>query len=294
MCDSFDEGYGSDGRRSPIDQEKKQIQNDSQMFKEKYRIDKLLSNSANGIIYTGVRKSDGARCVAKQVPRGKIGAYVEHDGRKIPLEFHLHLVATANGIPGMVEAWECYERQTSWVIVMEKPKHSTDLFEVLAEMGKLQEQAASIILAQVIETSIKLEEAGIFHRDIKDENILLDVTTLKTKLIDFGCGDFHRSHQTYDKFSGTIQFAPPEVHLGPYKASPVTVWSIGALAYTMLVGDVPYETRDEVVTGQCKNHKWRDGLSVEAVDFISACMRSNPAQRPKLSALAGHALIEQL
>lgn len=294
MCDSFDEGYGSDGRRSPIAQDnEKLIQNDCRMFKERYRIDKLLSNSANGIIYTGARKSDGARCVAKQVPRGKIGAYVEHDGRRIPLEFHLHLIATANGIPGMVEAWECFERHTSWVLVMEKPKHSTDLFEVLAELGTLQEQAASIILAQIIDTSVKLEHAGIFHRDLKDENILLDVTTLKTKLIDFGCGDFHTT-QTYDKFSGTIQFAPPEVHLGPYKASPVTVYSIGALAYTMLVGDVPYDTRDDVVSGRRKKVNWREGLSVEAVDFITACMRANPAQRPKLNELMGHALVQQL
>ena len=294
MCDSFDEGYGSDGRRSPVNIDEKRIQNDCRIFKEKYRIDKLLSNSANGIIYSGVRKSDGVKCVAKQVPRGKIGAFIEQEnGRQIPLEFHLHLKATSDGVPGIAEAWECFERHTSWVLIMERPKHSTDLFEVLAELGTLQEQAAAIVLSQIVETCIYLEQAGIFHRDIKDENILLDVTTLKTKLIDFGCGDFH-TNKNYEKFSGTIQFAPPEVHLGPYRGSPVTVWSIGALAYTLLVGDVPYETRDDVISGNCKKQNWRDNLSVQAADFISGCMKSNPSQRPRLADLQNHALLQTL
>ena len=163
----------------------------------------------------------------------------------------------------------------------------TNIFESFFRKEKRFFQIFSLFHCQ------SLNNSGIFHRDNKNENILLDVTTLKTKLIDFGCGDFH-SNKNYEKFSGTVQFAPPEVHLGPYRGSPVTVWSIGALAYTLLVGDVPYETREDVIGGNCKKPNWRDSLSVPAADFISGCMKSNPSQRPRLTDQQNHALLQTL
>ena len=61
-------------------------------FKAKYKISKLLNNSANGVIYEGYRRmgdnSDkigdrpGDKVVAKQVPKSKIGRMENLNGRK--------------------------------------------------------------------------------------------------------------------------------------------------------------------------------------------------------------------
>ena len=61
-----------------------------------------------------------------------------------------------------------------------------------------------VFMLQVVQTVQECHSAGVIHRDIKDENILIDVRTNKTKLIDFGSGA--RLHEdTYTDFEGEHQ-----------------------------------------------------------------------------------------
>ena len=47
------------------------------------------------------------------------------------------------------------------------------------------------VMAQLVQTALKLKEVGVCHHDIKDENILVSLTDFKVKLIDFGCAKVH-------------------------------------------------------------------------------------------------------
>jgi proto-oncogene serine/threonine-protein kinase Pim-1 len=54
-----------------------------------------------------------------------------------------------------------------------------------------------------------IHSCGVVHRDIKDENVILNRDTGEVKLIDFGCGTLLKEAPFRD-FSGTPEFYPPE------------------------------------------------------------------------------------
>ncbi len=55
--------------------------------------------------------------------------------------------------------------------------------------GSLVEDIAWFIVAKATAATDIICRHGVFHHDIKLENLLINTETLKVKLIDFGCGD---------------------------------------------------------------------------------------------------------
>ena len=100
----------------------------------------------------------------------------------------------------------------------------------------------------------ELREGGIFHRDIKDENILINTHTLEVKLIDFGCATDFEPDKVYTVASGTPEFFPPETYTKTqYRAEPATVWAIGTLLYVIVMGDIPFQKTENIVQGRREN-----------------------------------------
>ena len=92
---------------------------------------------------------------------------------------------------------------------MERPEKSVDLFDYIREQGRMKEDEARRVFRQVLGAVQHIHFCGVVHRDIKDENIVLNRETGKIKIIDFGCGTLLKDDQ-YRDFSGTPEFYPPE------------------------------------------------------------------------------------
>lgn len=86
---------------------------------------------------------------------------------------------------------------------------SCDLFECIEHHSKFSESQARMIFKQIVECVDHLDSKGICHRDIKDENIVID-NDFRVKLIDFGSAVFiPRQGKLFDRFYGTINCKPP-------------------------------------------------------------------------------------
>ena len=98
-----------------------------------------------------------------------------------------------------------FEDQLFVYIVMEKPAKYVVLLRYIDLNGPLEEWVARLIFSQVLEAVQYCHSMGVFHRDIKTNNILVHVQSYNIKLIDFGSATSFSDEQIYTENVGKTE-----------------------------------------------------------------------------------------
>ncbi|KAG6876063.1 hypothetical protein C0992_001109 [Termitomyces sp. T32_za158] len=176
---------------------------------------------------------------------------------------------------------------------IKRPSH--DLFECIeqSEHKRLSEKQARYVFTQVVDAVCYLDSQGITHRDIKDENLVID-RNLKVKLIDFGSAvvvDPSEPRPYYTLFYGTTAYASPEILLKKqYQAPPAEIWTLGILLSFLLTGTSPFATVKDAIRGKISLLEFTGTscLSEAALDLMRRCLDPNPKTRATIAEVKAH------
>ena len=97
------------------------------------------------------------------------------------------------------------------------------------------------LLLQALEALAYLHRRGVLHHDLKPDNML--VADGRVRLLDFGLAVLASQQRDDDAF-GTLQYLAPEVLDGQPYTEAADLYSLGVIAYELLVGRHPFAGRD--------------------------------------------------
>lgn len=156
-----------------------------------------------------LKKNHSKRMVLKYVTKKRILVDTWTRDRKlgtVPLEIHVLDYLRRDGLrhPNILEMEGFFEDDINYYIEM-KPHGlpGMDLFDYIELKADMDETECRNIFRQVVDAIHHLHiKARVVHRDIKDENVILDGEG-KIKLIDFGSAAYIKNGP-FDVFVGTI------------------------------------------------------------------------------------------
>ena len=157
-------------------------------FLDKYDVRDQLGKGGFGTVYSGMRRKDGVGVALKHVAKSKVLTWDVINGQRVPQE--LTFLLNLQSVAGVVKLLDFYEREDSFIYVMEKPREHMDLFDYITNKTRLEEHLARTFFKQVVDIVVACSQAGVVHRDIKDENLVVDLESLQLTLIDFGSAGF--------------------------------------------------------------------------------------------------------
>ncbi|KAI1363714.1 hypothetical protein F5Y08DRAFT_308894 [Xylaria arbuscula] len=237
------------------------------------------------------KHNGGKKVVLKYVTKRRILVDTWTRDRRlgtVPLEIHVLDYLRRDGLkhPNIVEMEDFFEDDTNYYIEM--TPHGLpgmDLFDYIELRANMDEDECRSIFVQVAKAIHHLHtKAKVVHRDIKDENVVLDGEG-NIKLIDFGSAAYIKSGP-FDVFVGTIDYAAPEVLAGkPYAGKEQDVWALGILLYTIIYKENPFYSIDEIMD---RDLRVPYTISDESIDLIRCMLNRDVSQRYDIEQVLQH------
>lgn len=258
---------------------------------EDFAILEEMGQGAYGQVKLARYKDSGKKVVLKYVTKKRILVDTWTRDRKlgtVPLEIHVLNYLRREGLrhPNIVEMEDFFEDEVNYYIEMgPHGLPGMDLFDYIELRTNMEEDECRSIFVQVARAVHHLHiKAKVVHRDIKDENVVLDGEG-HIKLIDFGSAAYIKSGP-FDVFVGTIDYAAPEVLAGkPYNGKEQDVWALGILLYTIIYKENPFYSIDEIMD---RDLRVPYTISDESIDLIRCMLDRDVEQRYDINQVLEH------
>lgn len=186
--------------------------------------------------------------------------------------------------PNVVRLHEVLASKTKIFMVLEYVDGG-ELFDRIACKGKLSEAEGRRLFQQLVDGVSYCHSRGVFHRDLKLENVLIDAKG-NVKISDFGLSALPqdlRGDGLLHTTCGSPNYVAPEILSNRgYDGTTSDIWSCGVILYVILTGYLPFDDRNlavlyqKIFKGDAQIPSW---LSPGAQNLIRRILDPNPCTR---------------
>ncbi|KAI0177677.1 MAP kinase [Pestalotiopsis sp. NC0098] len=253
----------------------------------------LIGKGTYGRVYLGMNATTGEFLAVKEVevnPRAAAGDSNKMRELVAALNTEIETMQYLDHI-NIVQYLGCERKETSISIFLEYISGGS-IGSCLRKHGKFEEPVVSSLTRQALSGLAYLHREGILHRDLKADNILLDLDGT-CKISDFGISkktdDIYGNDKT-NSMQGSVFWMAPEVirSQGEGYSAKVDIWSLGCVVLEMFAGRRPW-SREEAVGAIYKiangeippiADEVREAISPYALGFMLDCFTVDPGERP--------------
>ena len=205
-----------------------------------YRVERLIGSGGMGTVYAAHARAQGRPVAIKVIHPHLLlrPGVAERFRREVELGSrveHPNVVRTLAAVTAVVEG------RTLHGLVMEVVRGRT-LRSVLDALGTVPESLLREIALQAAEGLGAIHAAGIVHRDVKPDNLLL-TDDARLRITDLGVAKLTESAATLTgegHFIGTLAYASPEQCRGEAVGPTADLYALGVVLYELATGGNPF------------------------------------------------------
>ena len=264
----------------------------------------LIGKGTYGRVYLGMNATTGEFLAVKQVEVNHKAA--AHDKDKIAemvkaLDVEIDTMQHLEH-PNIVQYLGFERKEYSMSIYLEYISGGS-VGSCLRKHGRFEEPVVKSMTIQTLRGLKYLHNESILHRDLKGDNILLDLDGT-CKISDFGISkksdDIYRDDIT-NSMQGSVFWMAPEVVRtdGQGYSAKVDIWSLGCVVLEMFAGKRPW-SREEAIGAIFKLGSLHQAppipedvqasASMDGLNFMYDCFQVNPLDRPTAKTLLEYSI----
>lgn len=211
----------------------------------------LIGKGTYGRVYLGINADNGEVLAVKQVEINPRIAGTDRDRIKEMVAALDQEIDTMQHLehPNIVQYLGCERGDLSISIYLEYISGGS-VGSCLRKHGKFEESVVKSLTQQTLSGLAYLHDKGILHRDLKADNILLDLDGT-CKISDFGISkktdDIYGNDST-NSMQGSVFWMAPEViqSKGQGYSAKVDIWSLGCVVLEMFAGRRPWSKEEAI------------------------------------------------
>jgi serine/threonine-protein kinase len=259
-----------------------------EVIAQRYRVESLIGVGGMGAVFK-VKHLVLGKTFALKV----LHSHYTRDADVISRFMREARAASQTGHPHIIDVLDVGSNEQGDVYFVMEPLEGQNLAEAIKREGPLAVRRAVHIARQVCQALTAAHGAGIIHRDLKSENIMLTPRGKDpdfVKVLDFGiCKQMDGESGTTSPglIMGSPDYMAPEQGAGLEATIASDIYALGCILFEMLTGRMPFQGRNAVDVLMQKGAREADTVTVyrpevphAVASAITRCLKRQPGDRP--------------